>query len=145
MSADDSSVAVAEGDLPALLDSDELRALLATGQDRGYLALEEVAGCLAEVEVTHEQVQALYGHLTEQGIELHGADGKPVAGAQKLPEGRASDEDASAEAAESPELDLTIEPSLDSLRLYLRAIGRVGLLTSQQEVDLAARIERGDM
>ena len=44
-----------------------------------------------------------------------------------------------------PELDLTVEPSLDSLRLYLRSIGQVDLLTAAQEVELAKRIERGDM
>ena len=43
------------------------------------------------------------------------------------------------------ELDLTVEPSLDSLRLYLRSIGKVDLLTAAQEVELAKRIERGDM
>ena len=42
-------------------------------------------------------------------------------------------------------LDLTVEPTLDSLRLYLRSIGRVELLTAAQEVALARRIERGDM
>ena len=49
------------------------------------------------------------------------------------------------EAAKKPELDLTVEPSLDSLRLYLRSIGRVELLTAAQEIELAKRIERGDM
>ena len=44
-----------------------------------------------------------------------------------------------------PELDLTVEPSLDSLRLYLRSIGKVSLLTGVEEVALAKRIERGDM
>jgi RNA polymerase primary sigma factor len=44
-----------------------------------------------------------------------------------------------------PELDLTTEPSLDSLRLYLRSIGRVPLLTAEEEVALAKRIERGDV
>ena len=44
-----------------------------------------------------------------------------------------------------PKLDLTVEPSLDSLRLYLREIGKVPLLTADQEVYLAKRIERGDM
>jgi RNA polymerase primary sigma factor len=43
------------------------------------------------------------------------------------------------------ELDLTIEPSLDSLRLYLRSIGRMPLLSAEEEVSLAKRIERGDM
>jgi RNA polymerase primary sigma factor len=42
-------------------------------------------------------------------------------------------------------LDLSVEPSLDSLRLYLREIGKVDLLTADQEVALAKRIERGDM
>src|SRR5215210_1854145 len=135
MRADDRSGAVAEGDLPSLLDSDELRGLVGTGQNRGYLGLEEVAAALAEVEVTREQ-----------GIEVHGADGKPVVGTEAAEDGAAPAEDGAGDrAADSPELDLTVEPSLDSLRLYLRSIGRVGLLTSQQEVDLAARIERGDM
>ena len=44
-----------------------------------------------------------------------------------------------------PKLDLSVEPSLDSLRLYLREIGKVDLLTADQEVTLAKRIERGDM
>ena len=38
-----------------------------------------------------------------------------------------------------------MEPSLDSLRLYLRSIGRVELLTADQEIELAKRIEKGDM
>src|SRR5207248_4583706 len=49
------------------------------------------------------------------------------------------------EELKRPELDLSIEPSLDSLRLYLRAIGRVPLLTATEEVSLAKRIERGDV
>jgi RNA polymerase primary sigma factor len=49
------------------------------------------------------------------------------------------------ESRRRQELDLTVEPSLDSLRLYLRTIGRVDLLTAGQEVELAKRIERGDM
>jgi RNA polymerase primary sigma factor len=44
-----------------------------------------------------------------------------------------------------PELDLTVEPSLDSLRLYLRSIGRVDLLSASEEIELAKRIERGDI
>ena len=49
------------------------------------------------------------------------------------------------QGSKKPELDLTVEPSLDSLRLYLRSIGRVELLTADQEIELAKRIERGDM
>jgi RNA polymerase primary sigma factor len=49
------------------------------------------------------------------------------------------------EEEKAPKLDLSVEPSLDSLRLYLREIGKVPLLTADQEVYLAKRIERGDM
>jgi RNA polymerase primary sigma factor len=49
------------------------------------------------------------------------------------------------EELKRPDLDLTVEPSLDSLRLYLRAIGRVPLLSAEEEVSLAKRIERGDI
>jgi RNA polymerase primary sigma factor len=49
------------------------------------------------------------------------------------------------DALKKAEVDLTVEPSLDSLRLYLRSIGRVALLTAAEEVTLAKRIERGDM
>jgi RNA polymerase primary sigma factor len=48
------------------------------------------------------------------------------------------------EESKRPEVDLTVEPSLDSLRLYLRSIGRVPLLSAEEEVALAKRIERGD-
>jgi RNA polymerase primary sigma factor len=43
------------------------------------------------------------------------------------------------------EIDLSVEPSIDSLRLYLRSIGRVPLLSAEEEVCLAKRIERGDV
>ena len=49
------------------------------------------------------------------------------------------------QSSAQPEVDEAIEPSLDSLRQYLRAIGRVPLLRSEEEVALAKRIERGDM
>jgi RNA polymerase primary sigma factor len=46
---------------------------------------------------------------------------------------------------EEPRLDLTFEPSVDSLRLFLASVRRVALLTSAQEVALARRVERGDL
>ena len=49
------------------------------------------------------------------------------------------------DAASARSVDLTVEPSLDSLRLYLRSIGRVPLLSAEEEVALAKRIERGDI
>ncbi len=140
---DEGGVLLAERPEAPFLEVDELRALLAEGRERGFLTFEEIAACLEEVEVTKEQVQSLHAHLVEHGVDVVSQDGRPASasadGAQpQVPDGQPS-------AAKKPEIDLTVEPSLDSLRLYLRSIGRVDLLTADEEVSLAKRIERGDM
>ncbi|MCW2990027.1 MAG: rpoD, partial [Solirubrobacterales bacterium] len=129
-------------------EMDELRPLIAEGQEKGSLSFEQIAACLEEVEVTKEQVHELHAHLVEQGIEIVGADGKPVTSENGRIEAAAEARKSAAAGEEAPkkqEIDLTVEPSLDSLRLYLRSIGRVPLLTAAEEVSLAKRIERGDM
>ena len=129
-----------------LAETDEFRALILEGQERGFLTFEQLAATLEEVEVTKEQLADLHAYLVDQGIDVVGADGKPVStgpgeGAKEAQPGA----ERRADAPKKPEIDLTVEPSLDSLRLYLRSIGRVELLTAEQEVALAKRIERGDM
>ena len=130
-----------------IAELEELRPLIAEGQERGFLTFEQIAACLEEVEVTKEQVQELHAYLDEQGIEVVEADGRPgeVRGLERRGERRGGVRAAARAAAKKVEIDLTVEPSLDSLRLYLRSIGRVELLTAEQEVTLARRIERGDM
>jgi RNA polymerase primary sigma factor len=124
------------GDLP-FHDSEELRSLISQGRERGYLTFEQIAGTLEEVEVTKEQVQDLHAYLIEHGVDVIAEDG--------LTAYKEAKEGAQPGNAKKPELDLTVEPSLDALRLYLRSIGRVELLTAAEEIALAKRIERGDM
>ena len=124
------------------MDVDELRLLAVEGRERGFLSFEEIAACLEEVEVTKEQISDFRAHLVETGVEIVSQDGRPAPNA--VPDGSPAGADGAA-SAKKPEIDLTVEPSLDSLRLYLRSIGRVDLLTAEQEVGLARRIERGDM
>ncbi len=123
---------------------DELRPLIAEGQERGFIAFDALARCLEEVEVTKEQVVELHGYLEEQGIDVVGADGRPVLTSAPATRMVAVEENGD-RPARKPAIDLTVEPSLDSLRLYLRSIGRVQLLTAEREVALARRIERGDL
>ena len=138
--------AVLLSDEAPIAELEELRPLIAEGHERGFLTFEQITTCLEEAEVTKEQVQELHAYLEEQGIDVVEADGRPA-------KSEAGSVEASAARAAAPtpdqrkkvELDLTVEPSLDSLRLYLRSIGRVHLLTAEQEVVLARRIERGDM
>lgn len=121
----------------ALPDIEELHKLVEQGQEKGFLSYDEIVTGLEEVELTKEQVEDFYTYLIDHSIEL-------VEGEQhKSPP---HEQPALAEDEKTPpKLDLTVEPSLDSLRLYLREIGKVPLLTADQEVTLAKRIERGDM
>jgi RNA polymerase primary sigma factor len=142
----DSAGASILSDETPISELDELRPLIAEGHERGWLGFEQIATCLEEADLTKEQVHELHAYLEEHGIEIVEADGRPArseadtveAGAQRAREPQP-------EAPKKVEVDLTVEPSLDSLRLYLRSIGRVNLLTAEQEVTLARRIERGDM
>ena len=130
-----------------ITELDEFHGLVAEGQERGFLTFGQIAACLEEVEATKEQVQELRTYLDEQGIDVVESDGRPARSDADTAEARAdaTDEADHGRSGNRLELDLTVEPSLDSLRLYLRSIGRVSLLTAAQEVMLAKRIERGDM
>jgi RNA polymerase primary sigma factor len=90
------------------------------------------------VELSKEQVEDFYTYLIEHGVDVVEGERHKAPPHEPPPP-----EDEKVVAA--PKLDLTVEPSLDSLRLYLREIGKVPLLTADQEVTLAKRIERGDM
>ena len=128
---------------------DELKPLIAEGQEKGLLTFEQIAERLEEVEVSKEQVLELHQWLEEHGVAVVGSDGKLATSehgkVEAAAEARREQQEAAQTAQKKPQIDLTVEPSLDSLRLYLRSIGRVSLLTAEQEVSLAKRIERGDM
>ena len=129
-----------------IVEIEELRHLISEGQERGYLTFEQIATCLEEIEVTKEQVVELHQHLVDQGIDVVGADGRPATSENgKVEAATQAAAEPQPDTPKKPQIDLTVEPSLDSLRLYLRSIGRVQLLTAQEEVALAKRIERGDM
>jgi RNA polymerase primary sigma factor len=118
-------------------DVEELGKLIAEGRERGHLTFEEIASTLEEVDVSKEQLSDLHAYLVEHGIDVISQSGLT---AYKDGKGASGDD-----GDKKAELDLTVEPSLDSLRLYLRSIGRVELLSADEEISLAQCIERGDM
>jgi RNA polymerase primary sigma factor len=133
------------GDDAPIAEIDEMRPLIAEGHDRGFLTFEQIATCLEEVEVSKEQLGELHAYLDEQGIDVVQEDGRVATSETSRVEAAAVQATEPRVEGKRNDIDLTVEPSLDSLRLYLRAIGRVHLLTAEQEVTLAQRIERGDM
>ena len=121
----------------SLPEVEELQKLVQEGLEKGVLNYDEIAAGLEEVDLGKEQIEDFYTYLIDHGVDLvEGETHKhPPHEQPNLAE----------EEVKAPKLDLTVEPSLDSLRLYLREIGKVPLLTADQEVYLAKRIERGDM
>ena len=152
-------------------ETEELKALAASGRERGYLTFDAVAEAVSDLDISRGQVEELNSWLSEQGIDLvsqedselrgdPGETGAPAEGGMNgtsgLDGGSVLDAAASPEAEPIPVVpngasatvgagEAGSDATLDSLRLYLRSIGQVELLTAQQEVELAKRIERGDM
>ena len=124
-----------------LQELEEVKTLITKGQQLGVLTFGDVASAVSEVELDESDVEDLYGHLEKAGIELV----EDLDPAQKAAaEDERSDGKRGAAQAEGA-LDLKPDMTTDSLQLFLKDIGKVRLLTAAEEVELAKRIERGDL
>jgi RNA polymerase primary sigma factor len=124
-----------------LQELEEVKGLIHRGQQLGVLTFGDVASAVSEVDLDESDVEDLYGHLEKQGIELvEDMDPAQKAAAEAMPvdtgkKGR----------RRKQSIDLKPDMTTDSLQLFLKDIGKVRLLTAAEEVELAKRIERGDL
>src|SRR3954447_20163107 len=125
-----------------LHELDEVKLLVARGQEAGLLTFGQVATALAEVELEEGDIEEIHLVLERPEIEVVEDDHPSAqAAAQAAADGAAKQR----ATRKRPQLDLRPDMTTDSLQLFLKDIGKVRLLTAQEEVDLAKRIERGDL
>lgn len=114
--------------------------IIETGKKRGELTYNYVADKLASFEVDSGQIDEFYESLTEQGVEL-------VDEEESNDENDPNIQELEKENEEFDLNDLSVPPGVkinDPVRMYLKEIGRVDLLSAQEEIELAHRIEEGD-
>ena len=117
---------------------DEVRQLIQTGKEKGYLLFDEVNEILPTEVTSSEELDELFNAFSAAGIEVVDSD-KAYRGDKEFNRNSNSDE---------PELDLTpgaLDKTNDPVRMYLREMGTVPLLTREGEVVIAKRIERGKL
>lgn len=121
-----------------------MRELLVKGQHMGFVTEEEILRAIPNVEENVEGLELLYDTLASRGIRVE----EPVTSLidYELPLSDEDEKDAKhGTAGEYTENLIDISNiSNDSVQMYLREIGKVPLLKSEEEVELAKRIERGD-
>jgi len=119
---------------------DDIQKLIDTGKEKGYLTYGEVNDLLPHDVHSPDDLDDLFTTLGTQGID--------VLEGSKMPGTDLKDKFEDMEAGEDVELDLTpgtLEKTNDPVRMYLREMGTVPLLTREGEVEIAKRIERGQL
>ncbi|MCY1080377.1 RNA polymerase sigma factor RpoD [Archangium lansingense] len=132
-----------EVDEEPIADRKEVKDLLAAGREKGFLTYDEVNDALPADIVSSDQIDDVMSMFGDNDIEIVDAQ-KAAQNAEIKPTVAVEEERAEADEDEKDEDDEPGGKSNDPVRLYLRKMGSVSLLTREGEVEIAKRIEDGE-
>jgi RNA polymerase primary sigma factor len=118
---------------------DEVKELISMGKERGYLLYDEVNDILPEGVCSPDELDSIFSLFGSAGIEVIDSE-------QKFQEEGKKEDKPDEEAGEDGDIDLstmTLDKTNDPVRMYLREMGTVPLLSREGEVEIAKRIEHG--
>jgi len=126
--------------------------LVSRGKQRGFVTEDEILHTIPNAEQNIEEIESLYERLEEIGVRIMNSDEIIKIETDKISE-NLEDEKAGKKAGKKSKKKEILKPNVvseeasssDLVQMYLREIGRVGLLKSDEEVSLAKRIEKGDV
>ncbi|RUO75625.1 RNA polymerase sigma factor RpoD [Pseudidiomarina taiwanensis] len=119
----------------------QLRILIAKGKEQGYLTFSEVNDHLPSEIVDSDQIEDIIAMINDMGIKVF--ESAPDADELMMSEDTADEDAAEAAAAALASVDGELGRTTDPVRMYMREMGTVELLTREGEIDIAKRIEEG--
>ncbi len=120
----------------------QIKLLIAKGKEQGFLTYREVNDHLPDEVIGPEQIEDIVGMINDMGIPVH--EVAPDRDSLVMTSNSEPDEDAAEEAAAAiATVDSEFGRTTDPVRMYMREMGTVELLTRQGEIKLAKRIEQG--
>jgi RNA polymerase primary sigma factor len=119
--------------------------LIYRSKQRGFITEDEILNAIPDAEKEIEKLEELYERLEKSNIKVVSSDEMLKMETDRIPENLEKEKTGRSHKKDISDISIGEDASSDLVQMYLREIGRVGLLNTEEEISLAKRIEKGDV